>query len=166
MFEIFIPIAMCDPLSDILTPYLKELFNEPDIDEFKKTRSFDQMADIGYDSYNPVVNMGMISVLIVLYLVKILVFVGVYLFFKKTGRSKSIYLCLKHQVFFSSILILLLEGYMELLIAGGLIYDAPSDVFDKSWYYLYLSSLLIGLATIFIPSVIIWFMVKKKLSDL
>lgn len=125
MFEILIPIAMFDALADMNKPILVEIFGEQDPNTFKASRSLDQMTDLGYESYNPLINLGTIGVLLFFYLLQVMLLPFVYLFYKKTGYLKSFYIALRNNVVFFGLFVLILEGYMELLISAGLLYDAP-----------------------------------------
>lgn len=71
IYSILIPIFMYDVLAEYLSPYLEKIWPRQDPESFKSTRALDQMADLGYDSYNPVINLGTLSFLIFGYLLRV-----------------------------------------------------------------------------------------------
>ena len=87
---------------------------------------YDQIIDLGYDSHKPYNLLGTLGVLTILYFVKLLLF---YLIirplakhFKKVNDLK---VKMEEQLFYSEILILLIEGYLEFSITFFLKQDKP-----------------------------------------
>ena len=70
MWNIMIPIVMFDLLESI--PVIQELFPESEIEMSENTSVLDQMRDIGYDSFNTVLNLGSLFVAILLYLIRVI----------------------------------------------------------------------------------------------
>ena len=70
MWNIMIPIVMFDLLESI--PVIQELFPQSEIEMSENTSVLDQMRDIGYDSFNTVLNLGSLFVVILLYLIRVI----------------------------------------------------------------------------------------------
>lgn len=116
-FEILIPVVMFDLLENF--EVIQQLFPDSSGDAEKLQGIINQMSDIGYDSYNPLLNLGTIGLFLGLYFVKLFIFgFLVYPLSKVTGLFKRQVRKLKHQLFFSDLILLFLEGYMEFLISS------------------------------------------------
>ena len=77
-----------------------------------------QMKDLGYESHNAVANLGSIFVFAVLYCFQIILYWLLRLFgFKKLAKIQNY---LKEKLFYSVILQLILDAYLEFLISGML----------------------------------------------
>ena len=70
MWNIMIPIVMFDLLESI--PVIQELFPQSKIEMSENTSVLDQMRDIGYDSFNTILNLGSLFVAILLYLIRVI----------------------------------------------------------------------------------------------
>jgi hypothetical protein len=116
-FQILMPIVIFDifdpvPLLELYLSFDSETANE----------SFDgiisQMKDLGYESFNSILNLGSIFIFTVLYFVLLVIYCFFKLLdFKKTASIKAY---LSSKLFYSAILSLLIESYFEFLIAGVL----------------------------------------------
>lgn len=125
MFEILIPVATFDFLSEL--ELLEMVFPDSKISvTVGGSDLLDQMMDIGYDSYNPVLNLGTLFIFLIYYFLRFLVLM---LFVKPvnllTDKLAKVNTILTNQVFFSSLILLLIEGYIEFLISGLLLVIAP-----------------------------------------
>ena len=79
----------------------------------------DQVISLGYPSHNPILNLGFLSVLMFVYKIKLIVFVlFIFPIYKCTGRMKELTKKVKYQLFFNDIVVLLVEGHLELTLAG------------------------------------------------
>ena len=107
-------------------------FGEANFDDQAAVNIPDQMQNLQYDSHNPVVNMGTLGLFMLLYLIKILfLFVILRPLKNKSRNTKSCYEKMYKQLIFSQIIIIILEGLMEILIAGYLSYRGLSK-FDQT----------------------------------
>ena len=111
-----IEIAMFDILpAEITTDYIlrydeeKLLWDEENISG--------QIQDVGYQSHYSVKNLGSISIVMMLYFLK-LVFLMLLKLFTLLGLFKEQYSKLHKQVFFSEILAIIIDAYFELLLSG------------------------------------------------
>jgi hypothetical protein len=77
------------------------------------------MQNIGYDSYNPILNLGSLGLYLAFYFFK-LILLGFILwpFTKLTGRGQWVLNRLVRNVFFGDILMLFIEGSMEFQISS------------------------------------------------
>ena len=91
------------------------------------------MQDIGYDTYNPVKNMGTLFVLMSGYLLQtlVLVFILYPLRLRHIIEKETFKLIYKRWLPLS-IFLLLFEGYIEYLISARLCFEAPEGSNDKT----------------------------------
>ena len=130
-FKVMIPVVMFDVLESI--DYVQELY--PDSDEISSVDSIvlDQMQDIGYDSYNPIKNMGTLFVLISGYVLQtlVLVFILYPLRLRHILQKETFKLIYRKWLPFN-LFMLLFEGYIEYLISAWLCFEAPEGSGDKT----------------------------------
>lgn len=92
IYAILIPICMYDVTSEIFSDLFKKWFPQMSLEDFKNSLTLDQLSDLGYDTYNPIINLGTLSFLLLMYLIKAVV---TFLLLKpitiKTGRFLTIY---------------------------------------------------------------------------
>ena len=101
IFSILIPICMYDLTSDLFHDQIRSWFAQPPQADFTATLSLDQMSDIGYDTYNPIINLGTLSFLLCVYLVKVgATFICLRPFRKAAPRIRLIYRQFVAQIFF------------------------------------------------------------------
>ena len=81
--------------------------------------TLDQVKDIGYGSCNAILNLSTLAVLIALYFAKIAILFAVWIL-KIFGKEIGYYKTLKNQVFYSDLVAIALDGFMELFISGYL----------------------------------------------
>ena len=70
-FGVLVPVVMYDMLSDFTDPMYRSWWPQPTLEEFKQTLALDQVSDLGYTSFNPIINLGTLAFLMVCYLAKI-----------------------------------------------------------------------------------------------
>ena len=90
------------------------------------------MSDVGYDSYNLLLNLGTMAVLVMLYFAKVvfMLFVLKPLSLISPKFIKTYNLFWK-QVFFGDFFLLFIEGFMEFLISSSLLEQTPVEIFDS-----------------------------------
>jgi hypothetical protein len=86
------------------------------------------MSDVGYDTFNLVLNLGTLALLLFAYFIKV-----AYLFLILgplsfvSDRAKKWYVNTKKALFFGDLIVLFIEGYMEFLISSMLILKGPEQ---------------------------------------
>lgn len=78
------------------------------------------MVDIGYESHNSILNMGSLSIFLVIYYGKVVYFGIIWLLYKQFGWFEKHVQSMKESLFYNAILGLCLDGYYEFLISGYL----------------------------------------------
>ena len=118
LFMILIPVVMFDILEEL--NLLSGLFSEPPFGQGEDTSVLDQMSDLGYDSYNLVLNLGTLFIMIGLYILKVLVLFIVLLPLSKLWPVTfyDFYKKVKKQLFFGDLILIFLEGFMEFLTSS------------------------------------------------
>ena len=96
--------------------------------EYDQIAIIDQVVALGYPTHNPILNLGFLAVLIFLYLNKFVIF-GMFILpiNKCCGRLKKLKKQIKNHLFFNEILVIFIEGYLELILAGLIIYKVPEN---------------------------------------
>ena len=82
----------------------------------------DQMADLGYQTHNSILNLKTMFFMMAFYFLRVIFFFSMFLISKATGYKSGFYKAESKRIFFNDILILSLEGYFEMVIAGYLQY--------------------------------------------
>jgi ABC-type sulfate transport system permease subunit len=89
------------------------------------------MKDLGYESHNSLQLLGSLFIFAVLYYVRVIFFYPLVLIFNKLFKKGEVYLrSLRNQLFFSEIIIINLEAFLELLVAGYINYIFPLNSTD------------------------------------
>ena len=89
------------------------------------------MKELGYKNNNAILNLGTLFVFVMLYIFKVLCVVPViWLYTFITGKGKGVLDWFIHKMFYSEIIIILIEGFMEFLISGYL--NAVDPLFHTS----------------------------------
>lgn len=114
---------------DILDPsYTTELVFEFDENkqELLNEEILDQMEDLGYDTHNSMLNLGSLAIFSFVYFVKLGVYVFVVLPVKYfTGRGSKMMKSMQETLFYGEFIFLVIEAYLEFLIAGYLNLKEP-----------------------------------------
>ena len=83
----------------------------------------DQMKALDYETYNPILNLGTISGVILIYFIKLIAY---FVYFKPyKQKHKKSYETLKKQLFFKEVLLIFIEAYLENVFIGILSCVAP-----------------------------------------
>ena len=83
------------------------------------------MVDLGYESHNAILNLGSVMIFIVIYILELFLYLGLKIYNKVTGKAQKWINKLHKKLFFSEILTLFIEAYLEFLIAGYLNVATP-----------------------------------------
>jgi CDP-diglyceride synthetase len=84
------------------------------------------MKDLGYDTFNSILNMGGLSIFVLVYYFRVAYFVVALIVCCVTGRYKGHVRNLKNSLLFNSILGLGIDGFYEFLISGVLNIKEPN----------------------------------------
>ena len=165
IFSIVIPVFTYDVLSEFTRPILTKLWPQPDPNEFRATMSLDQMSDLGYDTYNPVLNLGTLMFLLGLFILKaaVIIFILFPLSTKYT-RVKPFYQKQANNAFFGEFLVIFVEGFIEFMIAGILVFDAPETSPDKNGFTLAVGGICFLISNAVIPLLLSYHILTKKLK--
>ena len=117
------------------------------------------MRDIGYDSYNTILNLGTLFLALITYLIRLLAqFVVIWPLHKLgliSGTNKKKYF---NQVVFGMLLVIFIEGYIEFLLSARLFFEAPPESVDNTPFLRIISWLVLILCVIVAPGLYIWIM--------
>ena len=80
---------------------------------------------MGYESHNSILNLGTISILIILYFVGLIILAVLKISLVITGKGQYFYKVLFKKLIFGFIISIFIEAYMEFLIAAYLNLIAP-----------------------------------------
>jgi hypothetical protein len=105
---------------------------DDDMNVLDKKLFTDQMADLGYQTHNSILNLKTIFFLMALYFLRVFLILILFIRFELTGKKPGLYDGEMKRLFFSEILTLSLEGYMELVISGYL--QSKKDYLYNSIY--------------------------------
>ena len=121
------------------------------------------MVQIGYDSFNLILNLGTLAFLFVVYLLKLVFFVLVVWPLKRLTKSKffkRLYERMFYQIFFGDLILLFIEGYFEFLISTIMGIRVPEASIDNYPIMKYASYINFFVATVFLPGIYIWLLQK------
>ena len=125
---------------------------------------FDQMRDLGYESHNLIQNLNSLAIFALIYFLKVIFLVMVKAF-SALSRNKwgsgDLYERMKANLFFSEIIAIMLEGYLEFLIACSLNLQAPLYSMSGEVFSTILGFLLGFIAFLALPGVLIWLQTKN-----
>ena len=117
MSENLRPIAMFDVLENNMGLDASLFMNfdeEAQLDE----AILDQMADIGFESNNSIKNLGTMYFVLLVYLLQVVLVLLFLVCNKITGKGTKALNTLWRKLFFAPILIIVIEGFMDLSISG------------------------------------------------
>lgn len=114
LFSILIPIVMFDFIDPEYSSKLLLVFDEQDKVEF------DQMADLGYETHNSILNLGSICIFTSIYFAKFGLLVLLKVIHFLTNKGESLYKSLLNQLVFGEIITIVLEAYFEILVTSYL----------------------------------------------
>ena len=117
--EIISPIIMFDVLDNnkdwdvtLLMSFDEQALNGEEV--------LDQMENIGYPTSNCIINLKTLFFLLQIYFLQVLMTILLATYTKITGKETKLFSKLKNQLFFAEILVIGIEGFMELYISGYL----------------------------------------------
>ena len=84
------------------------------------------MVDTGYESYNAITNLGSLSVFLFMYILRVMYYILLWLYVKKTKKGSKRLKSLRNVLFFNELITLFIDGYFEFLISGYLQVTHPS----------------------------------------
>ena len=121
-FSLILPIVQFDLIPPEYSYELFLTFDEEPEEEFTDSfdrEVFDQMKDLGYNSNNSLRLLGSLFIFSMIYYVRLLIFYPFVLCFVKIFKvGKNYQKSLKEALIFNEIIVINLEAYIELLIAG------------------------------------------------
>ena len=110
-----------------------------------------QLQDIGYDSFNMYMNLGTISVFLALYLIKFALVIILKPLSMISATAKKYYNKFFYAVFFTDLILIYSEGYMEFLISSVLLFQAPNQSVDKIDPNINFAYICVGICVVFFP---------------
>ena len=119
MSENIRPIAMFDVLENNMGWDASLLMKFDEESQLGEAIS-DQMNDIGYESTNSIKNLGTMYFVLQFYAIQVVFALFLALFNKITGRGGNVLKNLTGKLFYASILIVCIEGYIDLSISSYL----------------------------------------------
>ena len=133
-YKVIIPFVMFDIIESFES--INDLFvsavqwEDGDNDELN---IFDQVQTLGYDSHNPLLNIGTMSILLVLYVLKCLIlFTCIYPNKQRNKRCRKAFLKMKESMFYGEILAIFIETHLELCLAGILLLQVTQHNQDNN----------------------------------
>jgi hypothetical protein len=122
----------------------------------------DQMKNIGYTSNNCALNLGTIYFLVIFYLMQLTLTLIIAIYNKFTGKGGKILRKLTKQLFFSEILIMSIEGFIEIYISGYIQVTQPLYTTFGESHSVYLGYSLLIIGMFFMPSSLIWTFIQDR----
>ena len=124
MFYMMVPIVQFDVLEQF--NFLETYYTEKgQVQEFESIPYLDRLFELGYDSWNPITNLGSIIMFCMFAFLKMAAVIIMYPFKFYSQRLDALYGYLFPQAFFSDLIIIFVQGYFEFLIAGYVVFIVP-----------------------------------------
>jgi len=165
-FNIMIPIVMFDFLADV--PLFQDYISKFENDDQDLSRLSDQVVDLGYDSYNPLVNMRTSAVFHLLYFIRVAFLFGVlYPLVRYLAPGKFKNYCkqkfkdLKSTLVFSEILTIYFGSLIELLLSSALFTSVPKKSSVNTSLNKIISIYFALIPIILIPFIFFWMFTKR-----
>ena len=103
------------------------------------------------------------SILVHLYMLKLAFFVIIVLPKRKCKKGwKIFYNSLYKSLFFNDLIIILIEGYMEILLSAILILNVPNNNQDNTTPMIGYGFMFLIATLVFVPSLQLWIFIKPK----
>jgi hypothetical protein len=122
----------------------------------------DQMKNIGYTSNNCSNNLGTMYLTLMVYLFQVVFTICLAIVYKTTGKGEKLLRKMESSLFFTGILVMSIEGYMEFYITGYIQVTNPVFTTFGESHAVYLGWFLLVIAFVFLPGSLIWTLVQKK----
>lgn len=121
------------------------------------------MQDLGYDSHNSLQLLGSLFIFSMLYFVRIIMFYPfvmcvIRLFNVGQDYGKS----LRNNLFFTEIIVINIEAYLELLISGYINYRFPLSTTDGEVFGQYVAGYAFITCLFIMPCANIWVLIQNK----
>jgi hypothetical protein len=157
VYQVLIPIATFD----FIPEGFFNMFFDFDLIELKHhdKNVSDQAVEMGYEYTNSLKNLNSVGVLIFMFHVWIMImFSCCKPLSYKTKHCKSCYDFFFKLLIFTQIILLMIEGYFEMLIAGYLNYASPLFTSNGEYAGVYMAYYCLFLALFVLPAMLIWMM--------
>mmetsp|Transcript_10107 Transcript_10107/g.15435 ORF Transcript_10107/g.15435 Transcript_10107/m.15435 type:complete len:203 (-) Transcript_10107:119-727(-) len=112
-----------------------------------------QYQNVGFEDFRPLPNLGTLGLFVLVYLVKLIAFLMVLILFKLTGVGRKVGEALEKQLFFSEILMIFVEGYLDFCLAAFLFLSWDFASGTLNWIAFFFIAVL---AFVFLPGLLIW----------
>jgi hypothetical protein len=162
--KVLLPITQFDFLDpEWTTKYIYEF----DEDEHEKRKEdsllFDQLDDLGYESFNWILNMGSIYLFFVYYHLKaLIVFAVLYPLRKYNKYINKAYNYYLTDLLFYQILTIMIDGYLEIIISCYLSFKESIMTVSGESISFYTGIYVVFIALVLLPIIMIWTLVQSK----
>ena len=85
---------------------------------------------LGFDSHNPILNLGTLSLFMMLYIIQVFIYTFVLNPLNHKDCVRRVYKYLNKTLFFTEILVVLIEAHIEICLAGAIMMQVPLDYFN------------------------------------
>jgi len=143
MFSLMVPVVMYDILDSSYTSELLLTFDwDGQEEESSSIRS--QVRDLGYGSHNSILNLGSVLVFVCFYFIEVIFYWCIKIYWLITRKLNDFRRKLVYKLFFKEIFGLMLEAYLEFIIAGWLNVQDPLDTTngEVAAYYVAIAGLV------------------------
>lgn len=82
LFNILLPFVTFDFLAIFTEPFYQDLYPQPSEQEFMEQFHLDQMVDVGYESFNPLINLGTLGIMVFFYIWQVIFLLPMTSFFR------------------------------------------------------------------------------------
>ena len=125
-----------------------------------------QMAELGYDSHNAILNLGSVLIFALFWLIQV-IFCGLLkIWTKLTRRGFRMLRNLKHRLFFTEILSLMIEAYLEFIISGWLNSQVTLDTTNGEIVSKYVGYISLFITLVVMPGAFLQMMRHPKIDFL
>jgi hypothetical protein len=162
-FEIIIPIVNYDILinSKLYNDFLKNLMRTKVNDDSFDSQIPYQTKQIGYETRNPLLNQGTLTLVLFQYCFKLFMFPtlrGI------LGKQNCLVLMLSKSIFFKEIYLILNKAYIEFMLASLLnLYCSKGDPDNNRFNDVYVH-IMLAILLIIVPAAILYVIMKSKES--
>ena len=170
-FSIILPVVQFDLLDpDWTTNLVFEFDDEPEevFEESFGSKVFDQMKDLGYETHNSMQLLGSLFIFSLLWFVRSLLFFPVVkLFVRLTKKGQQYHDKLRDTLFYGEIIIISVESYIELLIAGYLNVKYNLNTTGGELFALWVSYYCLFMCLAVMPILSVWILTRdiSEFSD-
>ena len=160
VFKILIPIVTFDLLdSEFIAKKALEFDTESQV--ALKSTLRDSIIEMGYETHNSLLNLGSVSIFIILYFVSLVLLLIFKIIVWKTGYGTLIYNSIKKRLIFGILIHLFMEPYMEILISAYLNVKAPVSTKNGDKIGIITAYISAGSACVILPLTFLWVISRK-----